>query len=747
MKRRLAAIVCADIAGYSRLMGADEAGIFARLRALRRELIEPAVRRNSGQIIKTAGDGLLIEFDSAESAVRASVEVQAAVLEREKDFEPDHRILFRIGINLGDLIHEQGDVFGDGVNIAARLEQLAEPGTICVSRNVFEQVRDKLALEHEFLGEQRVKNIVRPVETYRVRAGPDYRPLAAATPRRRQPLVAGAAVGLVVLAGALLIVLVDHGTSTRTSRHSRLSAIEGSSIGEPMASRHSIAVLPFANLMRDPEQDYFVDGFTDALTVHLTRISGLFVIARSSVTGYKDRVVTPQEVAHELGIRYVLEGSIRRSGNRLRVSVRLVDAQDARQLWAEQYDRDTADLFAVEDDVIDRIVAALSLSLTDVEQQRLARIPTTNLEAYDYYLRAEKQGSYYLNTDALHQSLGFYVKAISLDPQFADAYAGYARAVVEIWRQDRHELMAAAVARKRAYDAAGRALQLDPDNARAYSVLALLQLSDKRHEDAIDSARKAVAVKPSDAEAYANLGLVLTYAGQPAEAVTAAEKALRLNPAAPGTRLLAGITFYNARDYDRAIEALDAVRAVRPSETVHEHLAAAYAYTGKPDLASREKVELLKLVPMNNLSLTRLFYDYYKRDEDLTHHLDGLRQAGLPDWPFGYRGSIQDKVVGVELQGLTMGQSWIGHIEGAGDFIQQFGPDDRVAYRSVGTLLTGHAHRGNDQLCLRFEGYFLDRMLCGEIYRNIAGDGQSRYVYVSPDALRSFSVKRDASRP
>jgi adenylate cyclase len=364
-----------------------------------------------------------------------------------------------------------------------------------------------------------------------------------------------------------------------------------------------------------------------------------------------------------------------------------------------------------------------------------------------YYLRAEKQGSYNLNTDALRQSLSFYVKAIDLDPQFADAYAGYARAVVEIWRQDRHELMAAAVARKRAYDAAGRALQLDPDNARAYSVLALLQLSDKRHEDAIDSARKAVAVKPSDAEAYANLGLVLTYTGQPEEAVAAAEKALRLNPAAPGFRLLAGITFYNAHDYDRAIKALEAVHAVWPSETVHEHLAAAYAYIGKPDLASREKDELLKLVPMNNLSLYRLFYDYYKRDEDLTHHLEGLKQAGLPDWPFGFRGRAQDKVVGAELQALTTGQTWIGHVEGGGDFIEQFGPDDRVAYRTVGTLLTGHAHRGDDRLCVRFEGFFLDRMLCGEIYRNAAGDARSRYVYVSPDALRYFSPKSDASRP
>ena len=745
-KRRLAAIICADVAGYSRLMGADEAGTFARLKAIRRELINPTVRRNGGRIIKTAGDGLVIEFDSAVAAVRAAVDLQAAMAEREQEHPPDCRILFRVGINLGDIIHERGDVFGDGVNIAARLEQLAEPGTICVSRTVFEQVRDKLAVESECLGERTVKNIARPIETYRLWAGPGHQPVVAA-PRWRTPLIAGGiAAAFVVLVGVLWPVLLGRGTDALVGSQPPPTAAAGLSTGDPAPSRHAIAVLPFANPARDPDQEPLADGLTEGLTTQLSRISGLFVIARGSAMSYKDRTARPQDIARDLGVRYVLEGSVRKSGNRLRVGAQLIDTAGARQLWADQYDREASELFALQDDVIARIVSALSLHLTEVEQKRLARIPTTNLEAYDYYLRAERQGSYNPDPDALHRALTFYAKAIDLDPQFADAYAGYARGVVEIWRLDYHNLLGAALARKRAYDAAGQALQLDPDNARAYSVLALLQLGDRRHADAIESARKAVSVKPSDAEAHANLGLVLTYAGQPAEAVAAAEQALRLNPAAPGFRLLAGITFFNARQYERAIEALEAVRAVWPSETVREHLAASYAYAGRRDLATREGAELARL-PHNNLALYRLYYDYYKREADLAHHLEGLRRAGIPDWPLGFRGRVEDRVVGAGLEALITSRIWLGREEGGGTFMQQFGPEDRVAYRTAGTLLTGRAHLSDNLLCMSFEGFFLDRTLCGEVYRNAAvANAESEFISITPDALRYFSAKDSGIR-
>ena len=743
-KRRLAAIVCADVAGYSRLMGANETDTFARLKAIRRGLIDPAVRRNGGRIIKTAGDGLVIEFDSAVAAVRAAVELQAAVAEREQEHPPDRRILFRIGINLGDIIHERGDVFGDGVNVAARLEQLAEPGTTCVSRNVFEQVRDKLAVESECLGERTVKNIARPIETYRLWAGADYQPVAE-TPRwQRRPIIGGVAAAFVIVA-AILWLLIGHGGDAPIGARPTPAAVMGSPMGGQDAQRHAIAVLPFASPTRDPDQESLADGLTEGLTTQLSRISGLFVIASGSVMDYKGRAARPQDVGRDLGVRYVLEGSVRKSGTRLRVGARLVDAAGARQLWADQYDREASDLFALQDDVVARIVSALSLHLTDVEQKRLARIPTTNLEAYDYYLRAEREGSYNPTTEALRRALTFYAKAIELDPQFADAYAGYARGVVETWRLDYHNLLAAALARNRAYDAAGRALRIDPDNARAYSVLALLQLGDRHHEDAIESARKAVDAKPSDAGAHADLSLVLTYAGQRAEAVAAAEQALRLNPAAPGFRLLAGITFFNARQYDRAIDALEAVRGVWPSETVREHLAASYAYAGRLDLAAKEGAELAKLAH-NNLALYRLYYDYYKREEDLAHHLEGLRRAGIPEWPFGFRGRVEDRVVGADLEALFTDRTWLGREEGGGPFMQQFGLRDRVAFRTAGTLLTGRAHLSDNRVCMTFEGFFLDRTFCAEVYRNAAANADSEYISITPDALRYFSAKAEATR-
>jgi adenylate cyclase len=392
--------------------------------------------------------------------------------------------------------------------------------------------------------------------------------------------------------------------------------------------------------------------------------------------------------------------------------------------------------------------------LTDDEEDQLARVPTTNLEAYDYYLRAETEGYYNNDYSTFGRAMEFYSKAIEHDPKFADALAGYARVAAEIWRFDFDQIMPGALARKRAYDAAGQALELDPSNARAYTVLAILQLGDGRHEEAIQSARRAVGFNPNDAEAHANLGMVLAFSGQPKKAVPSIEQGLRLNPVAPpGFRLLAGIVFYIARDYDRAAKELEPVVALWPgAENPRLHLAATYAARGQLDMA-RHEIAALPDIAITSLAYQRLLYDEsYKRIEDLNRYLEELRAAGMPEWPFGFEGKAEDRVTGDALLALVVGHSWTGYIplprEKKAPFMLQIDEQARVAYGSTNTFLAGEAKVENDQLCMHFDGYMRNRWLCGHVYRNrstSAPDSDSEsgdYVYVLADGLRYFSVER-----
>ena len=387
----------------------------------------------------------------------------------------------------------------------------------------------------------------------------------------------------------LLILLVLAGSAAWVRLWPTFQAPRGLE-SNASATQRSIAVLPFRNVSGDKEQDYFADGLSDDLITRLSQISDLLVIARSSIFAYQNKAVSPQEVGQKLGVRFVLEGSVQKSGNRMRINANLIEASDAREVWAEQFDEEVSNIFTVQDKVINRIVSVLTVQLTDAEQRKLARAPTKNLEAYDYYLRGESAGYYNKNGKAQARAITFYGKAIELDSNFADAQAGYALAAAEALRTDLDYLLSLPVARKKAYEAASRALEIDPNNSRAYVALAILQLSDGRHADAIASARRAVSLRPNDPEALANLGTILSYSGEPAEAVAVTEQALRQSPfASPGIRQLAGIVFYNARQYERAIEELKAVSAVwRDGDTAHEYLAAAYAQLGRLDLARSE---------------------------------------------------------------------------------------------------------------------------------------------------------------
>ncbi len=555
MERRLTTILSADVVGYSRLMGTDEAGTLAALKTHRTELIDPKAAEHSGRTIKLMGDGTLMEFPSVVEAVTFAVEVQILMRERNAAIPEDRQVVFRIGINIGDVIIEGDDIYGDGVNLAARLEGLADPGGICVRRNVRNQVRDKLDLSFEDRGEIKVKNIARPVRAFGVILDEQAGTLVTAVvgiPREKAPLRWSA------LAVGLAISIIATGSLIWWQPWVPRSATDlADQANLPPSDKPSIAVLPFDNLSNDAEQEYFADGLTDDLITDLAKISGLFVIARNSVFIYKDQGVDIRDVARELGVRYVLEGSVRRAGDNVRINAQLIDGRTGNHLWAERYDRKYADIFAIQDQVIEGIVEALSVQLTETERTEVARLPTENLEAYDFFLRGEKL-AYRAEAASAADAIRFYQKAIALDPTFADAYAGYARVAVDVLTYGFLDSLPSAVARKRAYEAAGRALSLNPRLARGYSVLALLQMFESEHENAVASARKAVALNPNSAEAHLNLAVVLVYAGRQDMALQVMETVLRLDPKPPNyVHDYYGLTLYMNQRYADALAALE----------------------------------------------------------------------------------------------------------------------------------------------------------------------------------------------
>src|SRR5437762_1439069 len=401
IERRLAAILAADVAGYSRLMGADEEGTLMRLKALRRELIDPRIAEHKGRIVKTTGDGLLVEFGSVVDAVRYAVDVQRRMVERNADVPEQKRIAFRIGINLGDIIIDEGDIFGDGVNIAARLETLADAGGICVSRVVRDQVRDKLEFSFEDMGEQQVKNIARPVRVYRIPLGTEAK---AATPVELAPP---------------LLVLPD---------------------------KPSIAVLPFQNMSDDPEQEYFVDGMVEEIITALSRIRWLFVIARNSTFTYKGRPIEVKEIGRELGVRYILEGSVRKGGSRVRITAQLIDAETGAHLWADRFDGLIEDVFELQDKIALSVAGVIEPALQAAEMRRSAARPTTDLTAYDLYLRALAV-FYPITKERVIEALRLFEEAIAIDPHYGPALSwaamchreiatsGWAEAPETSWRK------------------------------------------------------------------------------------------------------------------------------------------------------------------------------------------------------------------------------------------------------------------------------------------------------------------------
>lgn len=734
LQRKLAAILYADVADYSRLTGENE-DITHRTLSKYLDLFSNAISAHNGMVVHYAGDAILAEFATVTEATSCAVEVQRELRVEDTPQPENAELQFRIGINVGEVIVDRDDIYGDGVNVAARLESLAEPGGICISDAVRVAIGNKLPLDYEYLGEQSVKNIAEPVRAYRVL----FYPSAQQTKRRPGSIrwvltVATASVAVVFLAAFLVwqqLVLSPE------------AVVEESDIAAPAPDKPAIAVLPFANVNVNPEEEYFADGMTDDLITDLSKVSGVDVIARNSVFTFKNRAINVSEVGRELGAQYIVEGSIRRAQDRVRVNVQLVDAGTGRHIWAERFDRGYQDFFLLQDEVVEQVVSAVSVKLTDTEQERIERRPTASLEAYDYYLRAEQAG-YVGGNEGLSDTMSLYTKAIALDPQFAEAYAGLARTAVEVWRQDVVGVMASPEARARAYDSAAQALDIDPSNGRAYSVLAVLQLTEGHHQAAIESARKAVTLRPGDALAHFDLGLVLAYSGKPKAAVAAVNSALRLNPKpSPDALIYAGIVFFIDGEYQRSIEALSKARTDRQdNEGFLSYLPAALAQSGQTEEARSLVQKHLQSYPTASIEYYRARETYYRRADDLERLLVGLKMAGFPEWPYDFRGAESARLEASELRAITLGKTWSGTHASGVPFLQEISATGALAYSSRTSLLTGTATIRDKKLCQQFEGAILGKEVCGYVYRNEAGsaDTQDEFIAVMPHSLRYFSI-------
>jgi adenylate cyclase len=584
VQRRLAAILSADVVGYSRLMGIDEAGTLARLKAMRRELFDPLIAAHSGRIFKLIGDGALVEFASAVDAVTCAIEVQRQVLERNAGLPENSRIQFRIGINVGDIIVDGDDIYGDGVNVAARIEALADPGGVYISRSAADQVRDKVPIKIETRGEHTVKNIARPIEVFCI-IGEGREAVAAAvqeTVTHTHPVTAG--------------------------------------------DKPTIAVLPFINMSGEPEQEFFADGITEDVLTELSRFRELFVISRNSAFVYKGKQVNPQKVAKELGVQYVVEGSVRKAGSRVRITVQLIDAETDAHLWAERYDRELADIFAIQDEVTSSIVSILPGRVAAAAQDRVQRKPPESLAAYECVLTGKllhHRSDRSANADALRM----LERAIALDPNYAHAHAWRAcvlgQSFVYGWCAD------VEATKRSVIEELTLALSLDENDSDVHRVLAAVNLSLlHNHDKALYHQERARALNPNDDLIVVQQGEVLTWIGQAEQGVEWIQKAMRLNPYHP-ERFWGhlGRAYFVARRYDEAVKAFQ--RISRADQSHLAFMAACHAQLGNTAAAKDAAEAVLQLAP--DFTIERFIAtQHYKHEADREHHRAALIKAQLP---------------------------------------------------------------------------------------------------------------------
>jgi adenylate cyclase len=588
VERKLAAILAADVVGYSRLMGSDELGTLQALKAHRRELIDPTISAHGGVIIKTTGDGLLASFASAVDGVACAVAIQRGMIQRNVELAEDQRFLLRIGINVGDIIFDENDIFGDGVNIAARLETLSEPGGLCISHTVRDQIGEKLPLTFVDLGEQTVKNIAKPVHIFTVSSqaiasGPDI----SVERMSRQTRPGRAYAIAVAMIGVLVVAAIAWGQLHRPAPIVRAGSSATAKPKVTATQRPSIAVLPLTSLSTPAQDDYFADGLTEDIISALGRFSEISVRSRNSVFAYKDKTARPEEVGRDLNVRYIVEGSVRRTPERIRVAVRLTEAARGILVWSENYDALPKDIFTVQEDITRRIAGTMAVRVSSLEAARAAAKPPDNLEAYDLVLRARSLYSRGTRT-ALSQTRPLFEKAIELDSRYVPAYVGLG--LVELDTVAQGWTSNPAVAMQRAEVLATKSISIDEASAGAHALMGRILIQRGNYDRGLEELRRAVALNASDADSYDGLGAALLFIGDFDGAIKAIELSSEFQPTLSVTTffnlgtalLLSGRTADSVRTLEQSVERYPSFLYNRAM------LAAAYAVAGRKEDAARQ---------------------------------------------------------------------------------------------------------------------------------------------------------------
>lgn len=630
VQRRLAAILAADVVGFSRLMGADEEGTLARLNVLRAEIVDTAVAAHNGRIFKTTGDGVLAEYPSVVDAVRCAVQVQIAMASRDAEEPPERRMVLRVGINLGDIMVEADDIYGDGVNIAARIEGICEPGGIAISASAYEQVRDKIEYRFVDCGLHAVKNIARPVHVYGIdlsahgvtAAGAAARKDVRPRSERRWRIPSVVAVLLTIAIGGW-IATSDPASKVRNS----LASLFVARSSPPSTSRATIAVLPFSNQSGDANRDYFSDGITEDIINALGRFSGVMVISHNAAQAYKGGSARPGEISRDLGVRYIVQGSVRQADGKLRVAVELSDAEKGAQLWSDRYEREGKDVFEIQDRIVKNIVGALAVKLTSLEQRRASAKPAENLEAYDLVLRARDL----LNRAGRSANLEartMLAQALELAPNYAESYlalsqAEYQRAATG-WMEDPDEGV------RQSEKLAERALAIDDPgaHARAHALLGRAHVYFGKYDQALTEADRAIEMNPSDSEAYALRAQVLLWLGRIEESIASHETARRFDPRLyVDYGISLALAYYMAGRYREAIAATDSfLTRYTQSVSLHAIRAAAFAQLGDAEEARRAAEPVRRASPFFQVEQ---FATRFVNPEHTAKAQEGLRKAGL----------------------------------------------------------------------------------------------------------------------
>lgn len=746
MERHLAAVLIADVVGYSRLSQIDEEGTRARFQTDLNEVFQPSITEHHGRLVKTIGDGILVEFPSIVDALRCAVEIQQQKAKRNAAAPPEKRLDFRIGVNLGDIIVEGDDIHGDGVNIADRIQALAVPGGIAISGSAYDHTKGKLPIGFTSLGDQKVKNIAEPIRVFRV---------------VRDPAAAGTTTGVrrnsrrwVVPAAAGTVILLFAGASAWWQPWRMLR--ESANVRNVVATdtRPSMVVLPFDNLSGDTEQGYIADGITEDLTTELARLPGLFVISRNAAFTYKDKAATPAQIASDLGVHYILEGSIRRIGDDMRMNAQLIDATTSGHMWAERFDGAWSDVFKLQDRIVTEIATALKLRL--VEGQQAAKIVggTRNASAYEAYLRGRELELREKPEDWV-EAIKHYEQALALDPKFGNAAAALAWMYREAqWTEARSKLIGLSADEARNKENAYFMAAAENPSPMYYRILTAKLNMQQRSDEAIAAAERAIALDASDPANYESLSIAMIYNGRAMDGLGYLDAAARVDPLWSRWRyLLAGSAYFSMERYGEAVAALEKIEPERKETTYWDFwpnydglvlLISAYAQLGQSADAAkaRERLKpyLAKAQDAEYTGLMAAGSNPFKHYPDLQRVLTGLRKAGVPELPYGLDPKSPDRLDGAAMKTLLFGHEIQGRNIGTGEAYRRATDDDGTTRVNVGEWSdTGRSQIEGDFLCFLYPSR---SRTCVVVFRNPGGTSaqNNEYFFITQWDRFEFSV-------